>query len=438
MSDRSELQGRSVSADLRVDYGGGRLDEADVLPDPVEQFGRWFDEARAANVAEPNAMTLATVDAVRRPSARIVLLKDFDARGFTFYTNYDSRKGRELAANPRAALCFLLAAAGAAGAGRGDGRAGGAREESEAYFHSRPRRRRSARGSRSRASPLASRAELERLEAELSEAFGDGPVPLPEHWGGLPRRPRIDRVLAGPPEPAARPAALHAGRPAAATPATAAWPIAREPAACRRSCSRVQRGMIVTSDVLLPRGPAMARSNPSVLVCPTSPCSRPQLRQRRPAVPTPNRPRESPRRPRRRRRNLRSPCRPAGSGPSRSGSWSSRRPTCRRRSAPHRHAGRKPRRRLPQVVRDASGTRAQGPRSRAGRRAHRPGRARGQQRAIPGGPARIAGRGRGESKRGCCSTPCTSGRPCTGWCSRPTGRICSTSTRRRSTSSWRG
>src|SRR3954451_6032327 len=107
MSKRGDLQPGSVSADLRVDYGRGQLDEADVLADPVEQFGRWFNEARAANVAEPNAMTLATVDASGAPSARVVLLKSFDARGFAFYTNYDSGKGRELAPNPRAALCFF-------------------------------------------------------------------------------------------------------------------------------------------------------------------------------------------------------------------------------------------------------------------------------------------------------------------------------------------
>ena len=95
-----------VPPDLRIDYRLGRLDESDALRDPIEQFGKWFREGQAAGVPEPNAMTLATVDAQGAPSARVVLLKGLDERGFTFFTNYLSRKGRELAANPRAALCF--------------------------------------------------------------------------------------------------------------------------------------------------------------------------------------------------------------------------------------------------------------------------------------------------------------------------------------------
>ena len=83
-----------VPQDLRIDYGRGRLEDGAVLPDPVEQFAKWFAEARDGKVAEPNAMTLATADETCRPSARVVLLKAFDARGFAFFTNYDSRKGR--------------------------------------------------------------------------------------------------------------------------------------------------------------------------------------------------------------------------------------------------------------------------------------------------------------------------------------------------------
>ena len=93
-------------AQLRVDYKRAALSEHDVAANPFDQFARWFDEAVAAAIPEPNAMTLATVDATGRPSARIVLLKAVDARGFVFHTNYDSRKGRELAAEPRAALLF--------------------------------------------------------------------------------------------------------------------------------------------------------------------------------------------------------------------------------------------------------------------------------------------------------------------------------------------
>src|SRR4051812_27802797 len=92
--------------DLRREYNVGALDERDVDPDPIMQFQRWFDDALRANVVEPNAMTLATADASGAPSARMVLLKGFDGRGFTFFGNYTSRKGRELDVNPRAALCI--------------------------------------------------------------------------------------------------------------------------------------------------------------------------------------------------------------------------------------------------------------------------------------------------------------------------------------------
>src|SRR5438552_17721634 len=94
-------------AQLRVDYQRASLDERDVERDPFRQFARWFEEAVAARVPEPNAMTLATVSTDGRPTARIVLLKELDARGLCFYTNYESRKARELAANPRAALLFF-------------------------------------------------------------------------------------------------------------------------------------------------------------------------------------------------------------------------------------------------------------------------------------------------------------------------------------------
>src|SRR5687767_3155284 len=106
MSDTSQPGLRFDPQGLRVDYARGTLSESDALPDAIAQFAKWFDEARAAGVAEPNAMTIATVDSSGAPSARIVLLKEFDERGFTFHTNYLSRKGQELAANPRAALCF--------------------------------------------------------------------------------------------------------------------------------------------------------------------------------------------------------------------------------------------------------------------------------------------------------------------------------------------
>jgi pyridoxamine 5'-phosphate oxidase len=196
------MEPRSVSADLRVDYGRGRLDEADVLADPVAQFGRWFDEARAANVAEPNAMTLATVDPSGAPSARIVLLKSFDTRGFTFYTNYDSRKGRELAANPRAALCFFWQPMERQVRIEGTVERVG-RAESEEYFRGRPRQAQIGAWVSQQSSPLTSRAELERIETELQKRFADAPVPLPDYWGGFRVVPHSIEFWQG------RPSRLH-------------------------------------------------------------------------------------------------------------------------------------------------------------------------------------------------------------------------------------
>lgn len=191
-----------IPAGLRVDYARGRLDEADAAADPIEQFERWFAEARAANVPEVNAMTLATADASGVPSARIVLLKSADARGFAFYTNYDSRKGRELAANPRAALCLfwqpLERQVRIEGAVEKVGRA-----ESEEYFNGRPRQSQIGAWVSQQSSPIASRAELERIEAELQQRFANQPVPLPDYWGGYRVVPTAIEFWQG------RPSRLH-------------------------------------------------------------------------------------------------------------------------------------------------------------------------------------------------------------------------------------
>src|SRR5262245_27505395 len=122
---------------LRREYSRGELLESDVSPDPIVQFGRWFDEAAATGMHEPNAMTLATSDESGAPAARIVLLKSFDQRGFTFFTNYLSRKGRELEANPRVALCVhwkeLERQVRIEGMVEKT-----SRQENDAYFHTRP------------------------------------------------------------------------------------------------------------------------------------------------------------------------------------------------------------------------------------------------------------------------------------------------------------
>jgi len=171
-------------ADLRTDYRRAALSETEVAEDPIAQFSRWFDEAVQAQVHEPNAMCLATATPDAYPSARMVLLKGVDARGFVFYTDYRSRKGQELADNPCASLCFFWAEL------ERQVRIAGAvqrvsRSESEAYFQSRPLPSRLGAWSSTQSSVLASRDVLETELAGITARFGDGPVPLPDHWGGF-------------------------------------------------------------------------------------------------------------------------------------------------------------------------------------------------------------------------------------------------------------
>lgn len=191
-----------VRAELRRDYGHGTFDESDVLPDPIAQFVKWFGEAEAAEIPEINAMTLATADASGAPSARVVLLKEINARGFSFFTNYTSRKGRDLDANPRASLCFYWQAlerqVRIEGAAERTSRA-----ESEAYFRTRPVSAQIGAWVSHQSQPIASRAELERREAELTAKFADAPVPLPDFWGGYRVVPHAIEFWQG------RPSRLH-------------------------------------------------------------------------------------------------------------------------------------------------------------------------------------------------------------------------------------
>jgi pyridoxamine 5'-phosphate oxidase len=180
----STSPGAESLADLRRNYTRATLDESDVDADPVAQFRRWFGEALAARVLEPNAMTLATATADGRPSARIVLLKDVDARGFVFYTDYRSRKAAELAANPHAALVFHWAEL------ERQVRVAGrvsvvSREESAAYFASRPVGSRRGAWASHQSQPIAERSVLERQFEAVSERFAGDDVPLPDHWGGF-------------------------------------------------------------------------------------------------------------------------------------------------------------------------------------------------------------------------------------------------------------
>ncbi|MDN7875254.1 pyridoxamine 5'-phosphate oxidase [Burkholderia aenigmatica] len=169
-------------ADLRINYSRASLDEADVAPDPFAQFDRWFKEALAAKLPEPNTMTLATVGDDGRPSARIVLIKGVDERGFVFFTNYESRKGRDLAAHPQAALLFYWIELERQV--RIEGRIEKtSAEESDRYFASRPLGSRIGAWASEQSAVIDSRATLEAQEKAVSERYGDNP-PRPPHWGG--------------------------------------------------------------------------------------------------------------------------------------------------------------------------------------------------------------------------------------------------------------
>jgi pyridoxamine 5'-phosphate oxidase len=170
-------------ADLRRDYARARLDEADVSHDPFVEFARWFAEAQEAQVADANAMTLATATAEGVPSARIVLLKAFDERGFVFFTDYRSRKGAELEANPRAALVFYWQELERQVRITG-GVALASREESERYFRSRPIGSRLGAWASHQSTVIPGRATLEGDLREVEGRFPDGEVPLPPYWGG--------------------------------------------------------------------------------------------------------------------------------------------------------------------------------------------------------------------------------------------------------------
>jgi len=170
-------------ADLRREYARARLDEADVSHDPLVEFARWFAEAQDAQLPDPNAMTLATATADGAPSARIVLLKGFDERGFVFYTDYRSRKGAELEANPRAALVLYWSELDRQVRITG-GVALASREESERYFKSRPLGSRLGAWASHQSRVIPGRAALESDLRTMEDRFEDGDVPLPAHWGG--------------------------------------------------------------------------------------------------------------------------------------------------------------------------------------------------------------------------------------------------------------
>lgn len=200
----SDEQNSSNIADLRQNYDSRILRRSEVASEPITQFKNWFAEARQSpEIVEPNAMTLATCSIEGRPSARIVLLKEVDERGFSFFTNYESRKGDDLAANPFAALTFWwpplqrqiriegqvekLSAA-----------------ESEAYFQSRPKASQIGAWASPQSRPIGSREPLEQKVVELERQFSaEKTLPLPPFWGGFRVVPTMIEFWQG------RPSRLH-------------------------------------------------------------------------------------------------------------------------------------------------------------------------------------------------------------------------------------
>ena len=169
-------------ADLRKEYSLASLDERDVDPDPAKQFERWLAQAIEAKVPEPTAMMLATVDSRGRPAARVVLLKGTDAAGFVFFTNYDSRKGRDIACHPHAALAFMWKELERQVRIEGTVEKVSA-EESDAYFASRPLGSRIGAWASPQSDVLPNRDWLEKRWTRLTKEYGENP-PRPPHWGG--------------------------------------------------------------------------------------------------------------------------------------------------------------------------------------------------------------------------------------------------------------
>lgn len=189
-------------ADLRREYASRALTEGAAHADPIQQFSAWFEEALTAQLLDVNAMTLATASPAGEPAARIVLLKGADPSGFVFYSNYDSAKGRDLAANPRACLLFFWAEL------ERQVRITGSvtrttTEESDEYFHSRPFESQIGATVSRQSRPVADRAQLEARYAEFLEKYRGSLVPLPATWGGYRVRPEAIEFWQG------RPSRLH-------------------------------------------------------------------------------------------------------------------------------------------------------------------------------------------------------------------------------------
>jgi pyridoxamine 5'-phosphate oxidase len=189
-------------ADIRKDYMLQSLEESEVAQDPIEQFERWWDQAINAGIDEINAMTLATVSMTGAPSARMVLLKGYDENGFVFFTNYESRKGDELAKNPQVCLVFFWKELERQI--RIEGIASKLSEgDSDAYFHSRPESSRIGAWVSPQSRIIAGREVLDEMQRETEEKFNGKQIPRPPHWGGYLVKPISIEFWQG------RPSRLH-------------------------------------------------------------------------------------------------------------------------------------------------------------------------------------------------------------------------------------
>jgi pyridoxamine 5'-phosphate oxidase len=187
---------------LRQDYSAATLTETSINVNPIKQFDIWFNEALEAKIHEPNAMTLATATTDGRPSARVVLLKGFDMNGFAFYTNYLSRKGKEITKNPLGAITFYW------GELERQIRIEGnieklSKDDSEKYFHSRPKGSQISALVSPQSQEISGRDVLESKMAELEAEYADKEIPKPSFWGGYILKPRLIEFWQG------RPSRLH-------------------------------------------------------------------------------------------------------------------------------------------------------------------------------------------------------------------------------------
>jgi pyridoxamine 5'-phosphate oxidase len=189
-------------ADIRSSYSRGKLNRADLHPDPIEQFNRWLKDACDASVIEPTAMSLATAGSDGRPLLRTVLLKGLDSRGFVFFSNLESRKARHLAENPNAALLFPWLALERQVAVTGPVEKLSS-AESLKYFLTRPRESQLAAWASRQSTVISSRKILEMEWAQMKAKFGAGQVPLPSFWGGYRVKPQAIEFWQG------RPNRLH-------------------------------------------------------------------------------------------------------------------------------------------------------------------------------------------------------------------------------------